>query len=407
MKCLLKSILFFAVALLLLRCSSYASKIAEPRNLLEAQQYDNAIEKLRRLAEAKDNDELLYLMDLGYAYHLAGYYKEAIETFLKADKIAEIVDYTSLSQEVGSVILNDDIKPYKGENFEKLLINMYLAIDYTLSHQYEDALVECRRVNHKLDMMISQGGLPYEQNSFAKYLAAALFESRNEINDAFVDYRTVLKWAGDYPYVEAPLLRLADKLKASQEFSEFKEQFPKTEDYKISKNQGEVILLLETGRAPVKVPSQQLNLVPVFKKRSYFIEYGWLEDKSGAFKARTYPLYSIETTAIRELDQRLGAIVAKKIGGVVAKEVIAYGIEQQTKSPLLGFITRVILHGTDRADLRSWTTLPAQLQIARLTLPVGKHDIVFKEGNMNRTKEWSQVEVKPLEKVFLNYRTRD
>lgn len=404
-------LLLTAGLLFLDRCASYAVKIQEPRYLLEAGHYEVAIEKLKVLAEARDNDELLYLMDLGYAYHLAARYPEAIQAFLRAEKIAEIVDYTSLSQEVGSVVLNDEIKPYKGENFEKLLINTYLAMDYALSHQYEEALVECRKVNHKLDLMIAEGGLPYEQNAFAKYLAATLFEARKEYNDAFVDYRLALKWFSDYHYLPSPLLRMADKLKASQEFDEYKKRYPGVTDFRIEKKQGEIVLLLEQGKAPLKVPSSQMRLIPVFEKREFSSDYVWLGTSAGKNLVRSYPLFDIERTAIRELDHRLGQIIAKKVGGVIAKEILAHQVEKQADSPLAGFLARVLLHGTDRADLRSWTTLPATLQIARVTLPVGVHDVylnqVDKYGRQFRVKEWKQLEVKPLEKVFLNYRTQD
>ncbi len=158
-------------------CATYSNKIREPRSLFEQRNYDAAIEKLKPLVEKKDNDHLLYLLDLGTVYHNAGRYQDAINTFLEAEKVAEIKDYTSLSEEAGSVLLSDNIKAYKGEHFENVLINVYLAIDFTLMGKWESALVECRKVNHKLDRMISEGKLPYDHNAFAKYLAAALFES--------------------------------------------------------------------------------------------------------------------------------------------------------------------------------------------------------------------------------------
>ena len=149
--------------------------MASARNAIDYGQYGLAIDDLKRLVDRDDNDRLLYLLDLGLAYHAAGRYNEAIETFLKADQLAEIIDYTSLSQEIGSFVANDNLKRYRGENFEKVLINVYLAMDYSLSGHWDDALVECRRVNQKLDRMIREGGLPYERNGFAKYLSAVLF----------------------------------------------------------------------------------------------------------------------------------------------------------------------------------------------------------------------------------------
>jgi len=383
--------------------------VREPRAYFEQGQYEEAIDRFKKLVAREDNDQLLYLMDLGIVYHSAGRFQESIETFLKADKLAEIKDYTSLAQEAASVLLSDEVKPYKGEDFEKILINVYLAMDYTLSHQWDDALVECRKVNHKLDLMISQGGLPYKRNAFAKYLAATLFEARREWNDAFVDYREVFKWMREFAYLGPPLLRVADKLKAVQEFEELKKKFPDVQKYRIGKEEGEIVLLVEQGRAPIKVPAPEFHLLPKFQRRPSFSDYVWIRDKDGSHRARSQPLFDIEGTAIRELEGRVAGIVAKKVGGIVAKQIVAHQVAKHTKSQELGVLTAIVLHSTDTADLRSWTTLPARLQLARIVVPAGRHDMVIDmvstSGFENRgVKQFDGVEVKPGETVFLHYR---
>lgn len=396
-------------------CASYSSRVAGPRAAFEAGQFDSAIEDLQKLAARQDTDELLYLMDLGTVYHIAGKYKEAVETFQKADKLAEIRDYTSLTEEGGAVLLSDEVVKYKGEDFEKILINVYLAIDYTLLGKYEDALVEARRVNHKLDIMINKGKEPYDRNAFAKYLAAVLFEAQGEWNDAFVDYRQLKKWRkdDDVPYLGLPLLRLADRLKASQELAQFQSEYPSVKDYRLTKKQGEVVLILEQGKAPIKVPSEAFRLAPVFHKRYYGSDYAWLRDSKGAgTAARSHSLYDIEASAIKELDNRLSGIIAKKVAGVVVKQAVGVAVEKATDSKELGMISAVLLHLSDSADTRSWTTLPARLHIARLTLPSGRHDVVLDMVDNNGAvrkgeKRWENVEVKGGSQVFLHYRTRE
>ncbi|MBI1862404.1 MAG: hypothetical protein HYR96_15940 [Deltaproteobacteria bacterium] len=392
--------------LLILGCANYASRIREPRSYIEFGRYDAAIEDLKALVERDDNDRLLYLMDLGIAYHAAGLYSEAIETFLKADKLAEIKDYTSLSQEIGSFILNDNLKFYQGENFEKVLINTYLAIDYTLAHQWDDALVECRRVNQKIDRMINEGGLPYERNAFAKYLAATLFEARGEYNDAFVDYRQLLKWNVDHRYLAESLLRMSDRLKSSQELAEYKQEFGKR-NYRLDKGQGELVLILEQGKSPYKVPYEGFNLIPRFQKNYYSSLSGVL--RVGERTAESHPFFDIEQVAIKELNDKIGRIMAKKIGGTVAKAVIADQIYQRDKA--LGILAWIAMRATDQADLRSWSTLPARLQLARLVVPAGRHDVsldrVSLSGHRSVAFQWHNVVVQSGELVFLNYRMTD
>ncbi len=404
-------IFVFIVAAFLGGCASYSDKVRQSRGLFDSGQYESAAHLLKELAEKEDNDELLYWMDLGIVQHTAGNYEEAVKAFLTADKLAEIKDYTSISLEVTSVLFNDQVKTYKGENFEKLLINVYLALDYTMLGKWDDALVECRRVNQKLDKMIQIAKLPYEKNAFAKYLSAVLFEARNELNDAFVDYRQMKKWGFEYPYLPEPLIRVADRLKAGEEFSQYRKEYPEANDWRFKKGEGEIVFILEQGKSPIKYPNPQFELIPLFRRNYYSSDYAWIRDEKGDGKVRSYPLFDIENTAIRELEAKSAAIIAKKIGGVAAKGAIAAGIGALTDSKELGQIAFLALLLTDKADLRHWSMLPARLHFARLRVPAGRRnivvDIVGNGSTQEGVKKFENVEVKAGKQTFLIYRTRD
>jgi uncharacterized protein len=388
-------------------CASYSSKVGSARIFFESAQYDRAADEFKKLAESKDNDVFLYLAELGLVYHSAGRYPEAIEVFKEAEKIAVLNDYTSVSQEVSSVLLNETTKVYKGEDFEKILVNVYLAIDYTLMGQWDEALVECRRVNQKLDVMIAQGKMPYEHNAFAKYLAASLFESQKELNDAFVDYRTVKQWRGDFPYLPGPLMRVADRLKALEELESYQKEYASVRPYTLPSQSGEVILLLEQGRAPLKVPNPQFDLIPMFRRLGSTFQRGILRDEQSSRGADAEILFDIEETAVRELDEKMKLIIASKVGGIVAKRAAAYGVGRLTKSREAEFLSFLLLSATDKADLRSWVTLPAKLRLARLSLPAGRHNLVLDmvfQGRKVQMKKWENVVVKPGQISFLNLR---
>jgi hypothetical protein len=66
--------------------------------------------------------------------------------------------------------------------------------------------------------------------------------------------------------------------------------------------------------------------------------------------------------------------LTKTIIATVTKAAIAYGLNEGTKKDeTLDFLTRtagtVYQAGMNRADLRTWQTLPKQFQIARFTTP--------------------------------------
>ncbi len=398
---------------LLSGCAGYSGRIEGPRRLYDRGNFDAAANELKTLVEREDSDQLLYLMDLGMVYHAAKKYADAVAAFQKADQLADRKDYTSLSQEAGSVVVNDDLKFYKGEDFEKLLIRVYLALDFALWGKSEEAIVECRRVNRKIETQVADGQPLQNRNAFAKYLSAALFESQGDWNNALVDYRQLYRWDPGRAFLGAPLLRLSDRLRMSQEFEKFKEDFPAEKNFRLGKDEGELIVVLELGKSPIKVPSAQMRLVPVFSRRSYSNRHAVVRDTGKANAAvKSQPFFDIEETAVRELNGKLAGIVAKKLAGVAAKEAIGVGVSKATKSELAGAFASLFLHLIDKADLRSWTTLPASLQIARITLPAGRRDIeldmVDAFGGVTKSvARWQGVEIKRGKIAFLNFRTPD
>lgn len=392
-------------------CSSYPSRIASSQQAFESENYELAIQELQDLASKQDGDELLLLLELGLTQHSAGHYKDAIETFQKAEKLASLTDFTSVSQEAGSVLLNDTLKDHKLDAYEKGLISAYLAIDYTLLKKWESALVECRRMNQKSDVILSEGQNLWMRNPFSKYLAGILFENEKEFNDAWVDYRTSYQWAPEFPFHSISLLRMASILKAQQEWNQYKKDFPGVQDYLLKKDWGELIVIAEVGRAPYKVEDPAFRLVPLMVRNSYSTDHLTITSDRSKKSTRTFTLFDIENTAILELEERRSALVAKKIGGIVAKQVAAHGVEKITKSPELGAMSALLLHLTDRPDLRSWSFLPAKLQLARVPLPQGSHEIVLEGagawGQSNGWKKKMRVEIQAGKMTFVNVRAID
>jgi len=60
-----------------------------------------------------------------------------------------------------------------------------------------------------------------------------------------------------------------------------------------------------------------------------------------------------------------------------ARAVVKYNTQHtaQEKSSLAGLLMTVTNLVTERADTRSWTTLPQEIQLQRILLPVGTHQV--------------------------------
>lgn len=423
----------FAATVALGGCASARVSDTETTRLFRGGDYEGAAERLRKgLAEEGEGsrDELLYLMDLGLSLHAAGKYDESNQAFLKADKIAEIKDYTSLATEGATLLTGENIKGYKGEDFEKVLINTYLSMNYALMGDLENALVEARRVNRKLHLMVTEGERKYKQNAFARYLSAMIYEAEGDWNDAYVDYKETLKLEPGFPGLGLDLWRVAGQLGMRDEQERWDEELGLTAaDHKAAKlasprsGKGEIIVLYENGISPVKRPHPSFYQIPKFYPRYNPVPYARVEASrlvappagdagptaapaTGAAPiaaADTAVLHSVERTAVENLDEKYGGIIAKKIAGVLAKEVVADQIGRRT-DPLIGAVAKLIFYVSDQADCRSWNLLPKDLQVARIAVEPGTYSVRATPAGAGAALPERTVQVGAGKKVFVNFR---
>ena len=381
-------------------------------HLFRSGQYDAAAARLQ--AGLKDQGEdgrdlLLYLLDLGLSLHAAGKYEQSTQAFLKADKVAEIKDYTSLATEAATLLVSDNVKSYKGEDFENVLISTYLAMNYALLGNDEDAIVEAKRVNRKLYLMKTEGKRDYQQNAFARYLSAILYEADGNWGDAYIDYKQAFELQPAIPGIGRDLWRTAWLRGNDDDMEEWAEKLHLTaSDRKEAKElgprggKGEIIVLYENGISPIKRPNPVFESLPKYYPRYNPVHVAGVM-LNGTPAGQTAVLDDIQSTAIHNLDEKFGGIIAKKLAGVVAKEVVAHQIANQTDSPLLGLLARVALYAADQADLRSWNLLPKDLQILRLSVDAGTYDVGLLPAGAGPLAP-KTVQVGRGKKVFVNFR---
>lgn len=393
-------------------CASARMSDHESDHLFQSGRYEEAAKRLEKgyKDQGEDGkDSLLFLLDLGLALHSAGNYEESNKAFLKADKVAEIKDYTSLSAETATLVASENLKDYKGEDFEKILINTYLAMNYALMGDYENALVEARRVNQKLYRMIHEGGRKYQQNAFARYLSAVIYEADGNYNDAYIDYKNTQALLPELPGLGRDLWRCAWALEMPDQMDRWDETYHLTEeDHRQAKltgprsHKGEIIILYENGISPIKRPNPEFRELPKFYPRFNPVRSAWVE-LNGKSAGQTVVLEDIEATAIRNLDEKYGGLIAKKVAGLAVKTGIAYGIARATDNSTLGILAGYLLMAADQADLRSWNLLPRDLQILRIPVDPGTYQVRVLPGGYGMLPE-KTIQVSSGKKVFVNFR---
>ncbi len=295
---------------------------------------------------------------------------------------------------------------YKGESYEKFLINTMNAINYVMLNQLDDALVEARRINEKISKMKMDGRSPYEQSPFARYLAGVLWEAQGKFDDAYIEYEASYELDGTNPLLPNDLLRMSQKARRNDAFLKWKKEFPDLKPtLSNDKNTGEIVFIIQQGWGPEKHTRHSYRFPELYavysQTRSVSVQISGLE------KEKTESIYNIEHVAIDTLEKDFGALVGRRVGGLVAKAVVADQIRQ--KNQLLGELSWIAMNIADRADLRQWSSLPQTIQMKKFNLKPGKYTAHLQglDASGNPTNESKDVEftIQSQKTNFINWRT--
>jgi hypothetical protein len=396
-------------------CATYQAKMTEARRLLSMNQPSQAAAQLEPLANEVGKDQLVYILDYATALQLAGRYKESALALERAERIADIQDYHSISKVTSSLVLSEDMVQYKGENFEKVLINGINAINFLELGDLDGALVEVRKLNQKLYKFKYEAKQDYEQSPYAYYLSGVIWEADHKWDDAYIAYKSAYELAPDYAPLREDLFRSAIKAQRSDEVADLKKKFPDLKFRPEWKNpeMAEIVLVYQQGWGPRKEPRPESPRFPRLRPVSSVTASAKLvvHSETNAVLTEVAPshtIFSVQNVAIKTLNEDYARLVAMRVAGIATKAVVANQLRQ--KNEALGQIAWIAMNLADRADLRQWSTLPQTFQIARAWVPAGKYKISAKgldysgsetgEGMTERI-----VEVKPGHKAFVTWRS--
>lgn len=362
---------------------------------LAVQDYEGALEILKP-EEYGSRNEVLYDLDRGTVLQIAEDFTGSIKHFDRADKKMDELYTVSITKLTESFIVNDNASPYEGEDFEKALVNMFQALNYVWLGELDEALVECRRVNTKLGILNQKYEKKniYREDAFVRYLAGILYEARGEDNDAYISYRKAIKvYRTDYrdfygteepPWLEEDIMRTGIRSGVLEQ-----------ESGRIQGGgeNGEIVVVFFNGLSPRKVedhliiplPGDKVAKIafPVFQPVSRRATSARIY-ADGQDIGQTVLAEDIEAIAIKNLEDRRGRAILKLGTRQAVKYLISKGIGDlageragREMGKLVGFLASAALAAAEVADVRSWRTLPAQIQIGRFSLPSGMHEITI------------------------------
>lgn len=388
-------------------CASYQTKVQSFRDNLHNNKPEAAAEKVKEKAFKDGDDQVVYLLEYATAQQLAKNYTESDKAFLKAEDLTDIKDYHSVSRIAGSLLLDQGMVQYKGENYEKVLINAMLAINYLMEHKPEDARVETRKLNDKLYKFRYEGKKNYDQNPFAFYLSALIEESQKEWDDAYIDFKKAYDLNPNLEYLHEDLIRSALAARRMDDLADWKKKWPTVKPSNF-KDQGEAVLLFQQGWGPQKRPHPSFPRIPKLYPTFSSTQRARLEVVGSPSGEVSQTAVSVTDVSIKTLDDDYASLIAMRAAGVGVKAVVADQIRQ--KNALLGELAWIGMNVADQADLRQWMSLPSSFQVAKLRLKPGTYKVraIGLDTSGNPSGEVSEiwdVKIEPHKKVFLNWRS--
>jgi len=348
-------------------------------------------------------------------------------------------------ENVTAIVSNDNATRYDIPYYEQSMLHCYQALNYLNQNDLSGALVEIRRANlvqnkalqanqkslfDAQDSMAKKGVSPESlaskypsmntaigevkngfQNAYTFYLSGVLYEAIGQANDAYIDYKKALEI---YPHnitVQQDVWRLANKLGMNNDIQLFSKRFSSNITQAITQknnNQdnltqsGQLVVLVEQGIIPNK---QEVSIhLPIFTSHNDMRFYSValpsyqnrLHQYSGlalSYEGNTYQsneIVRLQSLAAKQLQDEMPVIVARQVVRLLAKEEMRQ--QMSRKGGDVGNILAGLYNiASEKADTRSWSTLPDSIHVLRLDLAPGQHQL---ELNINGNSRIITVEIK-------------
>ncbi|MCW3467110.1 COG3014 family protein [Chitinophaga nivalis] len=414
-------------------CRTYNDAIGQYYGALSQGRFDEAATQLDRNKFLRyGRNKLLLLMEKGKTAFLQGRYQESNLYFNEADSFLERGRRNKVWDQTLGILVNPAMQQYAGEDFEKLLIHYYKALNYLQLHQTEDAVVEARRIslsNYELNDRKKDKTNKYSNDAFALIMQGIIYESAGDKNNAFISYRNatdVFLRQPDKTYYNTPipgqlqedLLRTAYQLGFTTELSYYEKELGRKYSPVKESDGGEVVIFWENGLAPVKVENNFFftitergpgNFMFTNPDQTIFIPFDFkltssdagnrlkgLEAFRVAFpKYEEQPLYytgghvqvndtnnipipleqveNINQLAFSTLQERFLKEMALTLARMAVKKLAEHEVKKDNES--LGQAVNLLGLLTEKADTRNWQSLPHTIYYSRVPLKKGANKL--------------------------------
>ncbi|MCE2810598.1 MAG: hypothetical protein LW850_32320 [Planctomycetaceae bacterium] len=397
-------------------CSTHAKRISLSRSLFYEGQLDACRDRLEKLHKSHRHDRDVTNLDLAVVDLLEGRSQKAQQRLKDVRDRFDHLEQESISEKTISMWSDDTARSYAGEDYEKILIRVYLALA-SLMHDGVDAESYTLQIQDKHDAVMQRlwGDKPVDDQSnkfsglpIGFYLRGMLREQTHiDYDDALRSYNQV-----------AQLLPTCDTIRWDIERV--------TQGVHSQPGCGVIYVFAMVGRGPYKVESVEQptsdalliadriisavgpyklppTIAPIVVPRvvvpdSDIQSVRVAVNRQGV--GSTVSMADIDRLALETSQAARNELIARAVARRVIKKATVAAVKQQTSAnslASLGFdAAGVAWEALENADTRCWGLLPRNIQVLRIEVPAGTHAISLlpeNAGSIGRQTAEAQVTV--------------
>ncbi|NYG33487.1 hypothetical protein HZU83_16870 [Sphaerotilus montanus] len=371
-----------------------------------------------KVLEQAGGTDLLSQLEYGEMLRLASRHEDSLKAFQSADqKVGEWENgaRSDIEKTAGMVlgaVVSERLTAYEGQDYEKVMLTVRMALDRMALGDWNTARVDIRRTHDREDLIAelrakeyskveekakaeskTEGFQPIKLTEIDGYPVKSIQDPRlsqlkNGYQNALGHYLSgFLYEALQEPSLAAPGYQRAAELSPG---SKLPQQALATLDRRVARataGQTDVLFLIEHGEAP-RLVAKSFAIpygiggvgVPKFFQMSipYFDD---MPSKSaapsqitvGGRSLKLEPIVDFGLMANRSLKDRMPGILLRGFIRGAAKAVVRDKVNE--RNPLLGLAVTLATVASEVPDDRTWRGLPQRIYIARAQMPEGEHTI--------------------------------
>jgi len=309
----------------------------------------------------------------------------------------EEVEEADAAEEGAALLSDDGALAYAGADHEKVLVGALLAIA-NLMQDGDDAEAYTLQVVEKQRQVVAEAAQPdgtnpkasYRQVALAPYLRGVIREATHRhYDDAARGYAEVVAWEPEFRPGRAHLARAAGGSHSPRGhgvvhvFALVGHGPFKADVAEVPTSQALLIAdQLASATQPAAVPP---TVAPIRVPRVIAApgNAGSVQVAVGDWSAgRTETITDVSRMAVEQEQATLPWVMGRAVARRTVKKGTIFGVKQglglNSGLPAVALdVAGIAWEAAERADTRCWSLLPDRIEVLRLELPVGRHDLVL------------------------------